>query len=157
MSKHQEIALGHYQSHATFSSRHPVYLKASSGSSANIFLSDISPLAHLKICFIIHYSALISVCLWTHFYLLHSKPKGQLKDSAVSSPSSTSFHLFPPPSPSSLPFLPWPSFPCCLSLPHLVTTNLYTIITARCIYLSLYLTCQQLLEWLRDLQAWKVS
>lgn len=64
---------------------------------------------------------------------------------------------FPPPSPSSLPLLPWPSYSSCLSLPHLVTTNLYTIITARCIYLSLYLTCQQLVEWLRDLQAWKVS
>lgn len=57
----------------------------------------------------------------------------------------------PPPLPS--PPSPWPSYPCRLWLPHLVTTNLYTIITARCVHLSLHLACRRLVEWLRDSRA----
>ncbi len=148
------IALGHQRSHATLSSSQPMperflQLLCSPPNSSCLILA---PWRSLK--FMFHYSLFnthyclvrhTSTCYipslqgnWRSLYLSHHLPPGSVP--------------LPPPSPP-----PWPSYPCCLSLPHLVTTNLYTIITARCIHLSLYLACRQLVEWLRDLQAWKVS
>lgn len=101
-------------------------MKASCGSSA--FLSDISPMARLKTTaalFIIQH-ALPLRCRRT-FYLLQSEPIGRLGD----------FARFPdtPPHPSSTSLTHCPpalSAPACRlsGLPHLVTMNLYTTITA---------------------------